>query len=232
MPNCSIRALRALSSRVILLVFLVFLGSQESFGYNSNIEGLKALQDRTRTTLTAIDKELLQTYSETTKLTPNDAVTRAADQSLNSAKDRIDRLLDSKHEESLRLELVDKLIFKISEKNPADLKDSLPKLIDDLVVGELAIGTRYTGGDRSLIPFLMNLATALRTRKEPIENPLNFLENYIQYSSILNPKPVTQFRSEGGYLNESSSEKREVKKEEKESEVMEDDEDVAPEPES
>lgn len=207
----------------LLLVFGFGVSAQ---AYNSNINGLKALQDRSRTSLTAIDKEILQAYSETTKLTPNDALTNSADQTLNAAKDRIDKLLDNKHEESLRLELVDKLIFKISEKNPTDLKEALPKIVDDIVVTELAIGGRYTGGDRSMVPFLMNLATALRTRRESIENPLSFLENYLQYSSILNPKPVTSFRSEGGYLNESSIEKHEAKK--PDPEEMEDEEDATP----
>jgi hypothetical protein len=211
-------------------LILVLFGAQAR-AYNAHINGLKSLQDRYRTTLTSLDKEILQAYSETTKLTPNDAISNVADQTLNAAKDRIDKLLDSKHEESLRLDLVDKLIFKISEKNPQDLKDALPKIIDDIVVAELSIGGRYTGGDRSLVPFLMNLATALRTRRESIENPLSFLENYLQYSSILNPKPVTSFRSEGGYLNESSAEKKELKKptvEESEHLPMEDDEESVP----
>ncbi len=181
-------------------VSLILAFGVQANAYNAHINGLKSLQDRSRTSLTAIDKELLQAYSETTKLSPNEAISNVADQTLNSAKDRIDKLLDSKHEETLRLELVDKIIFKISEKNPQDLKDALPKIVDDIVVAELSIGGRYTGGDRSMIPFLMNLATALRTRRESIENPLSFLENYLQHSSILNPKPVTSFRSEGGYL--------------------------------
>jgi len=197
---------------LLLALASLLLVALEASAYNNSISGLKALQEKTRLTLSSLDKEMVQAYSETTKLNPQDTYTNIADQVLNASRDKIDRLLEAKHEESLRMELIDKLIFKIAEKNPQNFKEELPRIIDEIAFNEMSIGTRYTERDKTLIPFLMNLATALRTRREPIENPLQFIETYIEFSSILNPKPLTEFRSQQGYINQTANESNLAKK--------------------
>jgi hypothetical protein len=187
----------------ILILFSVHLAQ----AYSASVESLKQTQERSRQNLTTIDHELELAYSSTTKLGPQDVGSGTSiEQTLNQAKEKIDQLLDQKREESLRIELIDKVIFKIAEKNNKSIRENLPKALDEIALNEMAIGARSTNTDKAIVFFIMNLATALRTLPEPIENPLGFMDNYIQYSSILNPKPVSEFRMSQGYLNSTGLE--------------------------
>lgn len=196
------------NGRLYLLLAVAFAGLlllsfQSAHAFNSTIGGLKNLQDKSRFALSAIDRDMIQAYTETTKITSREVTTNVASQILNSAKEKIDRLMDQKYEESLRMDLIDKLIFKISERNPQNLRLELPLIVDEIVKSEMGIGVRLTQNERVLIPFLMNLATALRTLPEPIQNPIGFIETYLQFSSITNPRPVTEFTNTQGYLDDS-----------------------------
>lgn len=98
------------------------------------------------------------------------------------------------------------MIFAMADaKSNSDVKAGLLQVIDSMVMCEMQIGGQCTGNtlpDPAQIRFLINLSTALRTMTEPIEDGAAFLENYIQFSSISNPRSISDFRSSQGYLNE------------------------------
>jgi hypothetical protein len=190
---------------LMVLAGLMFLGLREAKAYSPAIHQLKDLQEKSRANLSDIDREMVQAYALTTQLKADDVTSKAADTVIGSALEKIDHLLDRKREETLRMDFMDKLIFKLAEHDGQNLRDSLPRIIDEMIQTELGIGARYADNDRSLIPFLISLSVALRTLPEPIENPLNFIEAYAQFSSIADPKPVSEFRSSQGYINEVPS---------------------------
>ncbi len=66
---------------------------------------------------------------------------------------------------------------------------------------ELGIGTPNLHSDSDYWRFLIYLSVAIRELPEQIENPFKFIESYMNFSSIYNPKLPGEFRAQRNYFN-------------------------------
>ncbi|MBK7842878.1 MAG: hypothetical protein IPJ71_04165 [Bdellovibrionales bacterium] len=111
---------------------------------------------------------------------------------LNSTKDlkqtelELLALIEKQSETQLRLDFFDRLSFQIESKlKDQDLRSFLIQVLSEMSSSETLSADENT----SLSRFLKYLSKALQSVPEPTENLINFIEIYVEVSTISHPIP-------------------------------------------
>lgn len=199
-----------------LLFTSVFIASGVAQATNSAnlVHELRQAKDRTRIDLTRYEKDIDEQIKSVMNINTRDVLGGQSDQVLTRIKETVDNNLAQKNEARLRGEFWDQLIYRVaSHYSSGSAKDFFNISFLELARTELGSGTNKSEVTSEYWFFLLNLHVALKTMSEKIEDPIRFIESYLNYSTISNPKPVSGFRSnDTSYLNETSQESLRAKK--------------------
>lgn len=166
---------------------------------------LKSLQTKQQDELESIEIQIKKRLKESTTLSLQDL----SKQSLAAASVRVDGIvgqistLDEKREELLaRRTFTDRLRMAIDSKwNGQPLRSFLEGELLDMATADL---TNPMGSTPSW-KFITYLSITVREIPENRENLISIVENFMTYSSVLNPKSPTDFLSDLSYTNGSST---------------------------
>lgn len=107
-------------------------------------------------------------------------------------------LIEKQSETQLRLDFFDRLSFQIESKlKDQDLRSFLIQVLSEMSTSE----TLSADGDANLSKFLKYLSKAMQSVPEPNENLINFIEVYVEVSTISHPIPPEQFVNLRHYSN-------------------------------
>lgn len=123
--------------------------------------------------------------------------------SLQIGPQRMEHLEKDRAEFKLRQEFLDRLTSQIvtNAKKASDVSDLISSSIMEMAVVE----SMSPNPNRSLRMFLTNLAAALKDGAERKDNVFTFIESYMKFSSILQPKDPGDFLSNRNYTNGKES---------------------------
>jgi hypothetical protein len=164
-------------------------------------QDLKAAKDRTSIDLLRFDREIEEQIRGAQKLTTHDTLSGQADQHLTRVKEVVESSQLSREESRLRNEFWDRLIYEVNTRyknQPAF--EFLSSTLTDMAVTRAQLEASKLGNERDYWFFLVNLAVAVKTKAEKIEDIVKFIESYLQYSTITSPKSVSGFRADDGYF--------------------------------
>ncbi len=100
-------------------------------------------------------------------------------------------------EYGLRNEFLKRLIFRFDKYLNGSEREFIIKQIDDIATIEAS----DPHGVLALRKFAFNLSTALQTQAEKSENTGTFIEGYMKFSTISNPKDPAQYIRVRSYSN-------------------------------
>lgn len=107
-------------------------------------------------------------------------------------------LIEKQSETQLRLDFFDRLSFQIESKlKDQDLRSFLIQVLSEMSSSE----TLSADGNTNLSKFLKYLSNAMQSVPEPNENLINFIEIYVEVSTISHPIPPEQFVNLRHYSN-------------------------------
>ena len=100
-------------------------------------------------------------------------------------------------EKDLRLDFINRLIFQTDRKFVGgDLASFFQTALNEMAeVETLTFNQSY----QNLKPFLTSLIFNLREIREKNQDPLVFIKNFTQFSSVTDPKPAEQFAENCAY---------------------------------
>lgn len=157
------------------------------------IKHLLSLKIKTSTKISEIDKQISALLNSTTLFSVEQNSFKQFDLSLN-------QLMELKKELLLQLNIFDQFSHKIqnSFKKEDDLRLFLIHLSLEMAKKN---SEGYTQIDPNTIRFLAFLSVALRSLPERGENVIDFIEGYIQYSSVSHPKAPHLYFAQRHYTN-------------------------------
>ena len=191
--------MRQLINNLKILCFIIFslAYSVESAAMSQKqaIEFLKEYSESNRKRIIAIDQQLrdvlMSTY--TSDLSPKKASKTNA-----SYSREIEVLTLKRKEHLLREDLIDRMIFVIDRKyRGGDWREFLSKHILEMA----SIESTSMNADVGFVKFCGYLSAAVKRVPEKSENVFAFLEGYIQFSTILDPRPPSEFIRHRSYTN-------------------------------
>jgi hypothetical protein len=182
---------------LFLSIFMAPTGAQGAPA-QSEAEALEYLQElgtQTFQRMQALDQEIkaLLVRSHNTELSP-----QLDPKTLPGYSNEIERLSLQRREFVLRQNFIDRLKFHIDQNyRGGDFKDFLSKTI----LGMAQTEALDLQGDQGFTKFCNYLSLAVREIPERNENLLAFIEGYMKFSSILNPRPPNQYVEHRSYTN-------------------------------
>ena len=167
------------------------------------LETLNTLQKKHFAELASLDQQIRQIVSQSQSLKFAQSSNREVRIQFDSWDKSLANLVDRRKELSLRRDFVDRLIFQIESKwNSNDLRGFLTKQLMEMAFTEIAESRSQSASQLSnMWRFLSYLSIALREIPDPNENLLAFIESYMNFSSILNPKPPFSFLEHRHYTS-------------------------------
>lgn len=185
-------------SLFMAVLFLGFAGELKAYDSFSLVGVLKNARNRTSIDLTRHERDIDEQIKSVVKITTRDVLSAQSDQIMAQVRETIESGLDKKAEERLRNDFWDQLIHQVSSHYKRD--DPLNEYFRNTCLELARTALSSTDVNSQYWFFLVNLAVALQTQAEKIEDPVRFIESYLQYSTILEPKAVSGFRVDDGYL--------------------------------
>lgn len=168
------------------------------------IAKLKIVQSKQTILISEIDTKIKLKLKETldVKVT-EDAVN--SEIRINKFQESMESLEKRRREALERSQFLDRLIFAVDTKWNADsLKAFTEKALLDMASAE--INQTDTKAPSNLWKFASYLSVAVRELPEPKEDLISFIDNYLEYSTILDPKSPTAFAQARSYTNGVKSE--------------------------
>lgn len=168
-------------------------------GKKDVIEALRKLQKTNLDTLQEIDREFDEKLKATRKIqiSANDN-----SQALNHIPDSLRQIKERKHEYQMRRDFIDQVIFQIDSRwNGENLRSFLENNLLEMASND--VKDEY--GSASIAAFSTYLSMALRDLPERNENLVQFIQGYIDYSSLSAPKSPQNYLRERSYLNGSTA---------------------------
>jgi hypothetical protein len=202
-------ALNNISNLLKTLVFTVFIalltGAVEKQGRMSKKEAisfLKSYAESNRKKLRDIDQQirsrLMKTYNS--ELGPSD---KDIADTLSSRE--LEVLTLKRKEHQLRENFLDRMIFSIDRKYT---KGPWQGFLAQQVIEMASIEATSMGADVGFVRFCGYLSAALKRIPERSENLLAFMEGYIEFSTMMNPRPPSEYLRHRSYTNGRTAEFR------------------------
>jgi hypothetical protein len=166
---------------------------------------LKILQETYNLSLSETNKLIISQILATQTVHITAKGEKQAQHNLDSSLGQIDELHLKHHELKQRSYLADRLIFQVDSKytNGSNPKTFFSQQLLDMAYTELTSMTSTHGGEAPLWKFMIHLSVAIREIHNPHEDIVGFIESYIAYSSITEPKSPFSFLRDGNYINGS-----------------------------
>ncbi|GIL18370.1 MAG: hypothetical protein BroJett040_21210 [Oligoflexia bacterium] len=102
-----------------------------------------------------------------------------------------------------RKELIDRVIFHVQSRQQQTInKQSFDNIIENMLETSQSQKNKAFTRDGQ---FLENMAHILKEAVEPNENPLEVMQNYMNYSGVLKPEKPENFLNERNYINGNQS---------------------------
>ncbi|MBK9037840.1 MAG: hypothetical protein IPL83_01565 [Bdellovibrionales bacterium] len=129
---------------------------------------------------------------------PDPTITLGSTTDLKQTELELLLLIDKQSETQLRLDFFDRLSFQIESKlKDQDLRSFLIQILNEMSSSEAL----SADGNTNLSIFLGYLSKAMQSVPEPNENLINFIEIYVEVSTISHPIPPEQFVNLRHYSN-------------------------------
>ena len=159
---------------------------------------LRAVQGRQILEITNIDERIKKQLGESTGVSMKDRDLKDTSRKLHVMSDNLLKLVKSRAEYNARREFLDRLISIVDTKwSGQALRDFLSGQLLDMALTEFTAPS--TDGKEGL--FLVYLSIAVRELAEPKENLIGFVEDYMNFASILDAKTPTEFLGNRSYTN-------------------------------
>lgn len=163
------------------------------------ITRLKEIQRKQSQAIDSAAQSMRKLIAETQniKIAADDAI--VAERQLHTTTKRLAALREQKEEATLRYEFLEQLIFQFDSKwTNQPLAIFLEHQLLDMATTDLTSAQVNRG---EVWRFYTNLSVAIREIPEPREDLLAFLDGYMEFSSIKNPKSPLQYLSSRHYTN-------------------------------
>ncbi len=129
---------------------------------------------------------------------PDPTITLGSATDLKQTELELLALIEKQSETQLRLDFFDRLSFQIESKlKDQDLRSFLIQILNEMSSSEAL----SADGNTILSIFLGYLSKAMQSVPEPNENLINFIEIYVEVSTISHPIPPEQFVNLRHYSN-------------------------------
>jgi hypothetical protein len=167
----------------------------------TKLELMKALQDiqaKNVLELTSIDERMKKVLKDSTTVSLKEKDLKGSGRSLKVMGEDIQALTVARTEINARRDFVDRLSVVIDGKwTGQELKEFLVTQLLDMSVTELT----SAAPDAKLGKFLVYLSVAIREVSEPRENLIDFVEDYMNFATVLAAKSPTEFLLGRSYTN-------------------------------
>lgn len=172
------------------------------------ITKLKAIQSKQIQMINEIDDKLKGKLKDTQSLKVTDD-TVASELRMTRLEESME-LFDLKRREALeRSQFIDRLVFAVDTKWTKDsLKIFLEKTLLDIASAEM--NQTDSKSSNSIWKFATYMSIAIRELSEPREDLISFVDNYMEFSTVLTPKAPTAFSQARSYTNGVSSQAAKV----------------------
>lgn len=116
---------------------------------------------------------------------------------------KIAKLTLEKNEYKSRDELIDRLYFQVEQNYRSEAKTETGKMFLEEALLKMALQeTKSTDPSAlKLASFLTNSVVALKEIAEPTDPPFSFLKQYVEFSTLREPKNPSQFATQRHYSN-------------------------------
>jgi hypothetical protein len=174
---------------------------------SATLERLRELQARQTQVINNIDNMVRKKLSETTSISLKGTEAKTAERKIEQLAQSLDELDVRRREFAARREFLDQLIFQVdtkwtNEPLPVFLEHALLNIaLNDL--GEA--GAADPSSDARLWKFATFMSIAVRELIEPREDAITFVEGYMNFTSVTDPKPPSEFIASRAYTNGSAS---------------------------
>lgn len=170
---------------------------------------IKDMQSRQQKIIETLDQNLARTLQETEKIRINDKDIKTQIGQLDRTIDTIETLKQKKQEHILRRQFLDRLTFIIDSKwTGQPLSTFLQQQLLEMANTEL---TAADNSDNQTWKFASYLSIAIRELPEPSENLILFIEGYLNFSSLKDPKAPYLYLQERNYINPTTSQSAKTK---------------------
>ncbi len=170
---------------------------------------IKEMQDRQQKVIETLDQNIVRTLQETEKIRINDKDVKTQIGQLDRTIDTIQTLKDKKQEHILRRQFLDRLTLIIDSKwSGQPLSTFLQQQILEMANTELTSGEN---SDNQTWKFASYLSIAIRELPEPSENLILFIEGYLNFSGLKEPKAPYLYLQERHYINPTTSQSAKTK---------------------
>lgn len=172
------------------------------------ISKLKSIQSKQVELIGSIDEKLKSKLKDTQSLRVTDD-TIGSELRMTRLQDSME-LFDQKRREAVeRSQFVDRLVFAVDTKWTKDsIKTFLEQTLLDIASAEM--NQTDSRSATSIWKFATYLSVAIREISEPREDLISFIDNYMEFSGVLAPKPPTAFAQARSYTNGVTSESARV----------------------
>ncbi len=172
------------------------------------ISKLKSIQSKQVQLIGEIDDKLKNKLKDTQDLRVTDD-TVSSELRMTRLQESME-LFDQKRREAVeRSQFIDRLVFAVDTKWTKDsIKIFLEQTLLDIASAE--INQTDSKSASSIWKFATYLSVAIRELSEPREDIISFVDNYMEFSTVLAPKPPTAFSQARSYTNGVTSQAAKV----------------------
>jgi Skp family chaperone for outer membrane proteins len=168
------------------------------------LDTLKNLEKRELEKLEQIDKDIRKKLAESQDLRIQPEAMGLTEIKFDRFGASLDKLQAERREHNLRREFFDQLVFQVDTKwdGTQQLKEFFGQRLLDMALADLSGNPGESG---ALWKFEGYLSVALREISELREDSVAFIDGYIQFSTLSNPKSPYLYLSERNYTDGSTS---------------------------
>lgn len=172
------------------------------------ISKLKSIQSKQTQLIGEIDSKIRNNLKQTLDVKVSEDST-GSEIRINKIQETMESLEQRRREALERSQFLDRLIFAVDTKWTKDsLKTFMEQTLLDIASTEM--NQTDSKAPSNLWKFATYLSVAVRELPEPKEDLISFVDSYLEYSTILNPKSPTVFAQNRSYTNGVKSEAAKV----------------------
>ena len=195
---------KAASTKAVILTALLSIGFGAQLHASDFTDSIKSLMTKHEEKLATASQELTNNLDERASFeTRGSPDVAGLQQQFETAKSKTDTHVKRKSEALLKLRFLTLLSAQTSISN-GTARENLPKLLASLADRDLSASIE-SSSISELSEFEINLSVAIKNSMEPTESPATFIDEYMNWSSISEPKSpiefVTQTRAYRGSTN-------------------------------
>ncbi len=189
----------------IIFSVLLFTAVAQADQRSDLLRKLKIVQESYNLNLSEVNKLMIAQILSTQTVHITAKGEKQAQNNLNISLQQIEELHRKHHEIKQRIYFTDRLIFQVDSKytNGQNPKTFFAQQLLDMAYTELTTLGNTHGEELPVWKFMIHLSVAIREIHNPHEDIVGFVESYIAYSSITEPKSPFSFLRDGNYLNGS-----------------------------